>query len=98
MRVRDAGALRAYVRLMGLSERALAARAGVGHATVNHLLSGRRSGCSERTARAIEAVLECPPGLFFDAESAAVGPGGPMESSAAEAATGDVLESARAPR
>jgi transcriptional regulator with XRE-family HTH domain len=83
---------------MGLSERALAVRAGVGHATVNHLLSGRRSGCSERTARAIEAVLECPPGLFFDAESAGASPGDPSESRAGQAATADVLESARAPR
>ena len=65
MRVRDAEALRAYVRLSGLSERALAARAGIGHATVNHLLSGRRSTCSVRTARAIELALACPPGVFF---------------------------------
>jgi transcriptional regulator with XRE-family HTH domain len=67
MRVRDSGVLRAYLRLLGLSERALAARAGVGHATVNHLLSGRRTSCSRRTARASEAVLACPPGVFFEA-------------------------------
>ena len=66
MRVRDAATLKAYVRLLGLSERALAARAGVGHATLNHLLSGRRACCSARTARAIEAALGCPPGVFFD--------------------------------
>ena len=66
MRVRDPGALRAYLRLLGLSERALALRAGVGHATVNHLMSGRRTTCSARTAVAIEAVLACPPGLFFE--------------------------------
>ncbi len=69
MRVRDAQALRAYVRLSGLSERALAARAGIGHATVNHLLSGRRNTCSERTARAIERALACPSGVFFDSVS-----------------------------
>jgi transcriptional regulator with XRE-family HTH domain len=67
MRVRDSAALRAYLRLLGLSERALAARAGVGHATVNHLLSGRRRTCSAATAAAIEAALACPPGLFFEA-------------------------------
>jgi hypothetical protein len=67
MWVRDAATLRAYVKLLGLSERALAARAGVGHATLNHLLSGRRTRCSHRTARAIEAALGCPSGVFFDA-------------------------------
>lgn len=66
MRTRDPGALRAYLRLLGLSERALAGRAGVGHATVNHLVSGRRGHCTERTAAAIEAALGCPPGLFFE--------------------------------
>jgi transcriptional regulator with XRE-family HTH domain len=65
MRLRDPDALRAYVRLMGLSERALAARAGVGHATLNHLLSGRRTTCLHTTARAIEAALACPNGVFF---------------------------------
>jgi len=65
-RVRDADALRAYLRLLGLSERGLAVRAGVGHATVNHLLSGRRRFCASNTARAIETVLACPRGVFFD--------------------------------
>jgi transcriptional regulator with XRE-family HTH domain len=73
MRVRDPGALRAYLRLLGLSERALAARAGVGHATVNHLLSGRRENCSPATARAIEAALSCPSGIFFEPERVAPG-------------------------
>lgn len=71
MRVRDPGALRAYLRLLGISERELAARAGVGHATVNHLVSGRRTGCSERTARAIESALACPRGLFFEPRTSA---------------------------
>jgi transcriptional regulator with XRE-family HTH domain len=65
VRLRDPDALRAYVRLMGLSERALAARAGVSHATLNHLLSGRRTTCRRSTARAIESVLACPVGVFF---------------------------------
>ena len=60
VRLRDPDALRAYVRLMGLSERALAARAGVSHATLNHLLSGRRTTCRPSTAWAIEAALACP--------------------------------------
>jgi transcriptional regulator with XRE-family HTH domain len=83
MHVRDCAALRAYLRLLGLSERALAARAGVGHATVNHLLSGRRRTCSAATAAAIESALACPPGLFFEASTPRVGarsrePGGPV--------------------
>jgi transcriptional regulator with XRE-family HTH domain len=73
MRVRDPGALRAYLRLLGLSERALALRAGVGHATVNHLMSGRRATCSRRTACAIERALACPPGLFFEPTDVRVG-------------------------
>lgn len=66
MRIRDPVATRAYLRLLGMSERALAERAGVGHATVNHLLSGRRDRCTARTASAIESALGCPPGLFFE--------------------------------
>jgi transcriptional regulator with XRE-family HTH domain len=66
VRIRDPVALRAYLRLLGLSDRALASRAGVGHATVSHLLSGRRQTCARSTARAIEAVLACPEGVFFE--------------------------------
>lgn len=66
MRVRDPVAMRAYLRLLGMSERELAERAGIGHATLNHLVSGRRSGCTQQTAAAIEAALGCPPGLFFE--------------------------------
>ena len=65
MTLRDAEALRGYLRLMSMSERRLARRAGIGHATLNHLLSGRRTTCSARTADAIEAALACPAGLFF---------------------------------
>lgn len=65
MRVRDRRVLEGYVSLMGLSGRDLARRAGLGHATVNHLLSGRRATCSASTARAIEVALQCPAGLLF---------------------------------
>jgi transcriptional regulator with XRE-family HTH domain len=61
--------MRAYLRLLGMSEREFAGRAGIGHATVNHLLSGRRTTCTERTAVAIETALGCPPGLFFEPAS-----------------------------
>ena len=66
MQIRDPVAMRAYLRLMGVSEREIAQRAGIGHATVNHLLSGRRNACTPRTAAAIETALGCPPGLFFE--------------------------------
>lgn len=66
MRVRDVAALRGYLRLLGLSERELARRAGIGHATVNHLLGGRRSGCTQATAEAVERALGVPPGVFFE--------------------------------
>lgn len=68
MRLRDRDALKAYVRLLRVSERRLAERAGIGHATLNHLLSGRRATCSISTARAIESALACPAGLFFEPE------------------------------
>jgi DNA-binding Xre family transcriptional regulator len=66
MRIRDREALRAYVRLLATSERALAHRAGVAHATLNHLLSGRRDSCTAATAQAIEQALQCRPGVFFE--------------------------------
>jgi transcriptional regulator with XRE-family HTH domain len=71
--VRDGAALRAYVRLLGMSERSLATKAGIGHATLSHLLSGRRSTCSARTASAIEAALPCPRGVFFEPDDAGSG-------------------------
>jgi lambda repressor-like predicted transcriptional regulator len=70
VQVRDLAALRAYVRLAGLTERGLAARAGVAHSTVNHLLSGRRSRCSPATAEAIARALGCPRQVFFERVSA----------------------------
>jgi transcriptional regulator with XRE-family HTH domain len=66
MQIRDRATLRAYLELMHLSERGLAQRAGLAHATVNHLLSGRRDRCSAQTAKAIEHALSAPPGLFFE--------------------------------
>lgn len=65
MILRDPDTMRGYLRLLNLSERALATRAGIGHATLNHLLSGRRETCSAETAAALESALSCPAGLFF---------------------------------
>jgi transcriptional regulator with XRE-family HTH domain len=70
MRVRDLDALRAYIDLLGLSARELAGLAGLGHATVSHLLSGRRSGCARGSAVAIESALGVRSGIFFEPKSA----------------------------
>jgi transcriptional regulator with XRE-family HTH domain len=52
-----------------LSEREVARRAGLGHSTVNHLLTGRRRSCSILTALAIERVFLVRPGTLFGPES-----------------------------
>ena len=66
MVVRSHAALREYIRLMGVSEREVARRAGLSHSTLNHLITGRRVTCSVRTAAAIERELGCVPGLLFE--------------------------------
>lgn len=48
-----------------MSERELARAAGLSHATVNHLFTGRRTTCSLGTARAIERVFDFAPGSLF---------------------------------
>jgi transcriptional regulator with XRE-family HTH domain len=55
-----------YLEASGMSERQLARVAGLGHATVNHLVTGRRTRCSLATARAIESALGCAPGTLFE--------------------------------
>jgi transcriptional regulator with XRE-family HTH domain len=57
--------MRDYITLVGLSERELARQAGISHSTLNHLLTGRRTTCSEHTADAIEGALGCASGVFF---------------------------------
>lgn len=57
------------LEVSGLSERELARSAPLGHATVNHLVTGRRSSCSLTTAMAIERVFDVSPGTLFSAES-----------------------------
>jgi plasmid maintenance system antidote protein VapI len=53
------------LELAGLSERELARSAPLGHATVNHLVTGRRASCS----LTIERVFDVSPGTLFSAES-----------------------------
>lgn len=63
--LRSRRALVDLIDTLGMSEREVARRAGLGHATVNHLVTGRRTGCSPATARAVAAVLGCDPVLLF---------------------------------
>jgi plasmid maintenance system antidote protein VapI len=65
MQLRSRSVLADYIRLLGLTEREFARRAGLSHSTVNHLVVGRRGRCSAKTATAIETALGCPPGLLF---------------------------------
>ncbi|HTZ45280.1 MAG TPA: helix-turn-helix transcriptional regulator [Jatrophihabitans sp.] len=65
MRLRSRDVLIEFLDGAGLSERELARRAGLSHSTVNHLLTGRRRGCSLSTALAIERALDAPPGAVF---------------------------------
>ncbi len=71
MQLRSRQALVACLEFSGMSERELARAAKLGHATVNHLFTGRRSACSLGTARAIERVFDCPPGVLFAPDSEA---------------------------
>jgi transcriptional regulator with XRE-family HTH domain len=65
MQLRSREVLVECLEVSGLSERELARAAGLGHATVNHLLTGRRAGCSFGTARAIERVFMIEAGGLF---------------------------------
>ena len=69
MRLRSRLALVSLIDGAGISERELARRALLSHATVNHLVTGRRSTCSLTTAVAIENVLTARPGTLFVPES-----------------------------
>jgi DNA-binding XRE family transcriptional regulator len=55
--LRDRNTFAEIVSHCGLSERELARQASLGHATVNHLLTGRRRSCSVHTARTIAQIL-----------------------------------------
>jgi DNA-binding Xre family transcriptional regulator len=66
--------LNEYAKHMDLSVRDLARKAGIGHAIVGHLMSGKRSTCNAGTAAAIERALGCPPGLLFERRMSTVSP------------------------
>ncbi len=69
MQLRSRQTLVDFLEASGLSERQLARAAGLGHATVNHLFTGRRTTCSLVTARSIERVFDCGPGVLFAPDS-----------------------------
>lgn len=50
-----------------ISERELARRSGLGHATINHLVTGRRSYVRSSTADAIERAFGVESGRLFTA-------------------------------
>ncbi|MCM6777749.1 helix-turn-helix domain-containing protein [Nocardia sp. CDC159] len=52
----------------GLSTRQLANRGGVHHSFIDHLLSGRRDTCAERSARRIAAALHTPVSVLFTSD------------------------------
>jgi len=66
VQLRSRDALIICLEATGMSERQLARVAGLGHATVNHLVTGRRTRCSLATARAIETALGCAAGTLFE--------------------------------
>jgi len=66
MQLRSREALIICLEATGMSERQLARVAGLSHATVNHLVTGRRTGCTLSTARAIETALGVAVGTLFD--------------------------------
>lgn len=65
MRLLSRHRLRKYLDLLELSERELARQAGLGHATVNFLVTGHRTTCTKDTARAIETALDVECGDLF---------------------------------
>jgi transcriptional regulator with XRE-family HTH domain len=72
MQLRSRDALIICLEATGMSERQLARVARLGHATVNHLVTGRRTRCSLRTARAIETALGVSEGTLFDVSDEAI--------------------------
>ncbi|MCD4535683.1 helix-turn-helix transcriptional regulator [Nocardioides sp. cx-169] len=67
MKLKSRDVLRQYMKFRGVNVRQLAEQSGVSRSTVGHLHSGKRKGCRPEAATAIEAALQAPPGLLFDA-------------------------------
>lgn len=50
----------------------LARKAGLKPGVVGHIVAGRRSTCSLKTAQAIEEALGCPPFFLFESKMSQV--------------------------
>jgi transcriptional regulator with XRE-family HTH domain len=74
VQLRSREVLAQYLDATGISERQIARAAGLSHSTVNHLVTGRRAGCSPATALAIEQALGCAPGTLFAPEPPGAAP------------------------
>jgi len=70
VRLISSDALDSYMRFRGLTNEALAIKAGDPkyRSTISHLRSGARKTCGPKIARAIEKALEAPPNSLFLAE------------------------------
>lgn len=73
MRLKSRQALREFMEFHKIgSAYELARRADLKVGIVGHIVSGRRTTCSAKTAGAIERALECPPGFLFVAKMSQV--------------------------
>lgn len=66
VKIKSRRTLKEYAKFHKLSGRALAKKAGLSPAIVNHLMSGERDTCNLETARKLEEALQCPPGFLFE--------------------------------
>jgi transcriptional regulator with XRE-family HTH domain len=66
VKIKSRRTLKEYAKFHQLSGRALAKKAGLSPAIVNHLMSGERDTCNLETARKLEEALQCPPGFLFE--------------------------------
>jgi len=66
MKLRSRVMLTERLDALDISEREVARCASLGHATVNHLVTGRRETCNDSTARAIARVLRVDVHALFD--------------------------------
>ena len=73
MRLRSAETLRALMRQQGLSLSGLARAARCSKSFISHLLSGRRSSCSDDLAGRIAGALEVPVHVVFVPSQSATG-------------------------
>ena len=73
VKLKSVRVLREFMEFHGIKTGyGLAKKAGILPGTVNHLLTGERTTCSLKTARALEGALGCPTGFLFDVKMSQV--------------------------